>query len=576
MSTFATTTRHSGKGGLARILGLAFVALCVIAVILNIGLPLGSSAAAAPVAFGSDADVSVSQADPTASSPTSSQILVVGGNSQRQSFIRFTVGGLSADAVIQAVKLRLVVTNDSTGKTIVSTMSNTSWPENITWNTKPAIDGAPVAEMGAVAVGQVVELDLTPAVHGPGSYSFAITSDPANTNTVGFASRNNSTAASRPQLLVTLQSGTAQSAATSAPVANTNPTSVPPSTNPTSAPTAVPSAPVIDAAAPVGNIVAVQPSSGGFVVSSVELQQRNQLATRGVDPYKSAVSDAVSFANGKLGSSPSPQQPLNISGTTGPFVDDTATAYGLALAYNATGDAKYAAKARDFIMAWVKTTTSTTNTCTDSGSCQTSLIIGRVAPGFVFAAEVIKPSGAFSSSDDQAFRNWLRTVILPTASERTNNWGDAGTFMRAAVTSYLGDSAGFNAAISKWKSLVDLIASDGHIPEEVRRGSSGLNYTQEALDYKIGVAIIAEHRGVNLWDYGRFKLAVDYAAKYVVNPGSWPWASGVSATIHPLWEIAYQHWRSPAYVPIIKMRRPYGADGHSALRWVTLTNGIPF
>ncbi len=30
-------------------------------------------------------------------------------------------------------------------------------------------------------------------------------------------------------------------------------------------------------------------------------------------------------------------------------MDDTATAYGLALAYNMTGDVKYAQKSRDFI-----------------------------------------------------------------------------------------------------------------------------------------------------------------------------------------------------------------------------------
>jgi hypothetical protein len=227
-------------------------------------------------------------------------------------------------------------------------------------------------------------------------------------------------------------------------------------------------------------------------------------------------------------------------------------------------------------MAWVQKTKTTQNTCPNSGSCQTSLIIGRAGPGFVFAAQLIMPSGAFSVADDQAFRTWLRNVILPTASVRNNNWGDTGTFLRATVTDYLGDSAGFSAAISKWKSMVDLIASDGHIPEETRRGSSGINYTQEALDYKIAVAVLAQRRGIDLWSYGRFKQAIDYVAPYVLNPSAWPWASGASASIHPLWEVAYQRWQSPAYKPIITKRRPYGASGHSAVRWTTLTNGIPF
>ena len=76
----------------------------------------------------------------------------------------------------------------------------------------------------------------------------------------------------------------------------------------------------------------VQPATGGYLGSSAELLQRKQLAAQGVAPYKAAVSDALSFANGKLSSNPSPQNPPNLSGTTGPFVADTPPAYGLALA----------------------------------------------------------------------------------------------------------------------------------------------------------------------------------------------------------------------------------------------------
>jgi hypothetical protein len=211
MTTSINPSRNIGKKSIAKGFGVLFIVLCLIASALTIGFPHGSSAATALIVYSPDVDVSVTQSTPTTSTPSSSQLLAVGGASQRQSFIRFTVGGLSADAVIQMVKLRLVVANDTTGKTIFSSLSNNSWPETITWSTIPAIDGPQVSQLGPVAVGQIVELDLTPAVHGPGSYSFAITSDPANLNTVGFASRENSTTANRPQLLVTLQSGTANS-----------------------------------------------------------------------------------------------------------------------------------------------------------------------------------------------------------------------------------------------------------------------------------------------------------------------------------------------------------------------------
>ena len=52
-------------------------------------------------------------------------------------------------------------------------------------------------------------------------------------------------------------------------------------------------------------------------------------------------------------------------------------------------------------------------------------------------------------------------------------------------------------------------------------------------------------------------------------------ANADEPTIHPLWELAYQKWPNPVYIPIISQRRPYGDDGHSALRWTTLTNGTP-
>jgi len=205
MTTLSTNSRHTAKGGIGRILGLSFIALCVVAIILNVGLPYGSSAATAPIVFSAAVDASVAQSSPTTAQPGSSQLLAVGGSSQRQSFIRFTVGGLSADAVIQSAKLRLVVTNDSTGNTIVSGVSSNSWPESITWNTKPAIDGPLRASVGAVAIGDVVEVNLTGVIVGNGSHSFAITMPSSNSNTVAYAARENSTVTSRPQLIVVTQ-----------------------------------------------------------------------------------------------------------------------------------------------------------------------------------------------------------------------------------------------------------------------------------------------------------------------------------------------------------------------------------
>ncbi|KPV49634.1 hypothetical protein SE17_31495, partial [Kouleothrix aurantiaca] len=84
----------------------------------------------------------------------------MGGSSAKQAFLRFSVAGVPANALVQSARLRLYVTNDSTSGGIVSRVSNTSWPETITWNTRPAIDGAQIATLGAAAAKATMEIDL--------------------------------------------------------------------------------------------------------------------------------------------------------------------------------------------------------------------------------------------------------------------------------------------------------------------------------------------------------------------------------------------------------------------------------
>jgi hypothetical protein len=368
------------------------------------------------------------------------------------------------------------------------------------------------------------------------------------------------------------------------PPASTRPSSavIDPTPSPTS--TVVPSPATARPSPAAGDPTRHPPTTlgaGGYLVSRDELIERAQLARQGVEPYRTAVDDLLEWADDAVEDRPRPAERLRIRGTEGPFVDDTATAYGLALAHVVTGEPRFAEAAAEFVMAWVDTTTSTVDTCPDDGSCQTSLIIGRTAAGFVFAADLIRDTGALSSDEDDRFRRWLRDIILPTASVRPNNWGDAGTFMRVAVTDYLGDHEGFEAAIDKWRSLADLIRSDGHIPEEVARGRAGLGYTQEALDYKVAVAVIAERRGIDLWEYEgadgvTLRGAVEYLARFMHDTDGWPWSERVRRRgPSPMWELVYAHWREEDWEDLVLERRPYGWPGHSAIRWTTVTNGIP-
>jgi hypothetical protein len=318
-----------------------------------------------------------------------------------------------------------------------------------------------------------------------------------------------------------------------------------------------------------------------FLASREELRAAADRAAAGREPWASAVAELKKEAEEALQRTPSPANPLRVSGTEGDFVDDSADAYTLALAYVITDDASFAEASANRIRAWSTVATRAEDTCTSDGSCNTTLVISRVGPAFVFAADLLSTSDALSPEDIVAFRRWIRHVVLPAASERTNNWGDAGTFLRITATSYLGDGAGFAAAIETWREQLDLVGADGEIPEETRRGAEGLKYSQEALLYKVASARIAERRGVDLWTYqgasgGTVEKALDLVAASLRDPGGWEWHDDVDVpSPAPMWELALARWNKPAYRAIVADGRPFGPEGHSAIRWTTLAGSHP-
>ena len=137
-------------------------------------------------------------------------------------------------------------------------------------------------------------------------------------------------------------------------------------------------------AAPPTTLPTPGSTTGGYLVLPADLADRAAKASKGLEPWAAAKANLMVDADAALPPTPHPAASLDIPDTEGPFVDDTAIAYGLALAYSVSGDVRYAEGARDYIMAWVTTTNRLLNVCPDGGGCQTSLIVGRVAPGFVF------------------------------------------------------------------------------------------------------------------------------------------------------------------------------------------------
>jgi hypothetical protein len=326
----------------------------------------------------------------------------------------------------------------------------------------------------------------------------------------------------------------------------------------------------------------VVPVPGAGLVTAEEVARRAEAAERGDEPVAEAWEQLLEDADDAVARGPDPQEPLDIPDTDGPFVEDGAAAYALALAAVGTGEDRYAEAGRDHLLAWATTNRTTQNTCKDSGACQTSLIIGRAAPGYVFAADLLATTGVLDDEDREAIDGWFRDVLLPTTSTRANNWGDAGTMADVVITNHLGDTEGLRAALGAWRARMDLVEDDGHIPEETRRDEDGMTYTQGALTYKVAVAEVAERLGVDLWAYvgargGTLREAVDHLADHWDRPEDWPWSDGIDEppSVGPLWDLVHAQWQDPDHGRIAEQRRPLGDVGKSGVVYTTFTTGLP-
>src|SRR5262249_15468316 len=114
----------------------------------------------------------------------------------RQSFLRFTVTGLSGKVL--SAKIRCYVTDKTDNGPAIYATSN-SWSETgITWNNKPAAMGSKLDDKGAITLGSWMEFDVTSAIGTNGTFSFVFLGD--SPDMVKCSSRE--AASNRPSLVV--------------------------------------------------------------------------------------------------------------------------------------------------------------------------------------------------------------------------------------------------------------------------------------------------------------------------------------------------------------------------------------
>ena len=119
------------------------------------------------------------------------------GSGQTNSFLKFTVSGVTG--AVSSAKLRLYVVQQSPNAGNVFPVADTSWAEGtITWATSPAIGSTRIGQGGPASLGTWIEIDLGSAISGNGTVSLALVG--ASNTPAWLSSREG---ANPPQLVLT-------------------------------------------------------------------------------------------------------------------------------------------------------------------------------------------------------------------------------------------------------------------------------------------------------------------------------------------------------------------------------------
>jgi hypothetical protein len=163
--------------------------------------------------------------------------------------------------------------------------------------------------------------------------------------------------------------------------------------------------------------------------------------------------------------------------------EDAMAAYGQALAFGITGDAKHAEKAVDIMDAWagkIKTHTA------DNAPLQT----GWSAASWARAGELIKHT--YKKWDSASFEDMLKNVYLPALQDgdsRTGNWDLVMLESAIGISVFLDDRGSYESAMEKFKNRVPAyvyLKSDGKSPKAAsrKRANNLVGFWQGQSDFQ--------------------------------------------------------------------------------------------
>ncbi|MFT3933842.1 MAG: alginate lyase family protein [Chitinophagaceae bacterium] len=252
---------------------------------------------------------------------------------------------------------------------------------------------------------------------------------------------------------------------------------------------------------------------------------------------------------------------------------DGFAAYACALAWQLSGQKKYAEKALYFLNAWASLNT----TYSDHDG---PLVLSYSGTSMVMAAELMRSYKNWNKEARINMDLWIKDVYRKASNEireRKNNWADWGRFGSLLADAYLEDTADFAINVKLIKAdLFDKIDADGHMPEEVRREANGIWYTYFSLAPLTAACWVTYNTtGENLFalqqDGKSIKKALDYLLYYDLHPAEWSWfknpnvaKAGTATGFWPpnLFEAMYGIYGDDSYRKFYEPYQPLMYDVH--------------
>ena len=325
------------------------------------------------------------------------------------------------------------------------------------------------------------------------------------------------------------------------------------------------------AVAPVPRRVASAPPplARGTLIDVDHLTANGLLGRIGTQPYGALIDDARSLARRALQRDP---RPGPLPEAVGDFRDDGRAVLALAIASVLEGDPRHLRGTATYLDAWA--TEADIDPACSRSTCDRLWRVARDLPAFIVAADLVRGSSALTTDEADRFAAWLADM-RPDPPGSLEMRGDAVVLARMAVSAFLKDEDGLDAAADAWRGRLDLLTADGRLALDADEPAP-IAATQEALTYRLHAAQIAGYNGRDVLGASgvtgaTIRMAVEHLAVHWADPRAWPGAVEVSRPpAGPLWEMAYALWPDRRFLPLREEYRASTGGDLVALRWSTL------